>query len=432
MEDSDMKIPSCEKSYDEVMALPRAAHEKPHRPNLFFRTLIRVAGAGGLRRTHFTYTGAIPKKEGPYLILMNHSCFLDLSIAAKILYPMPYCTVCTSDGFVGKKRLMRSLGCIPTKKFVTDLDLVRDLFAVLRGGTGVLLFPEASYSFDGCATPLPRRMGALLKRLDVPVAFIRTHGAFLHDPLYNGLQLRDVRVSAEARVLLTREQIASLSVAELDAVLDDAFSFDHFAEQLRSGTRISEPFRADGLNRVLYRCPACGTEGRTRGAGTVLRCEACGKEYELLENGQMRARTGITEYPHIPDWYAYERRQVIEELQNGTYRLDIPVRIGMIVDTKSLYFVGNGRLVHTAQGFHLTGCDGKLDYMQKPDASYGLYADYYWYEIADMICIGNTDRLYYCFPQTDADVVAKTRLAAEELYKMTHRKTVSALSELSI
>ena len=34
-----------------------------------------------------------------------------------------------------------------------------------------------------------------------------------------------------------------------------------------------------------------------------------------------------------------------------------------------------------------------------------------------MICIGNKDALYYCFPK-GGDVVAKTRLAAEELYKM--------------
>ena len=34
-----------------------------------------------------------------------------------------------------------------------------------------------------------------------------------------------------------------------------------------------------------------------------------------------------------------------------------------------------------------------------------------------MICIGDTNTLYYCFPQIDYDVVAKTRLAAEELYK---------------
>ncbi len=51
-------------------------------------------------------------------------------------------------------------------------------------------------------------------------------------------------------------------------------------------------------------------------------------------------------------------------------------------------------------------------------ASYSLYSDYYWYEVGDMICIGNTDVLYYCFPEAGRDVVAKTRLAAEELYKM--------------
>ena len=35
-----------------------------------------------------------------------------------------------------------------------------------------------------------------------------------------------------------------------------------------------------------------------------------------------------------------------------------------------------------------------------------------------MVCIGDNKRLYYCFPKTDAPV-AKARLAAEELYKLT-------------
>ena len=37
-----------------------------------------------------------------------------------------------------------------------------------------------------------------------------------------------------------------------------------------------------------------------------------------------------------------------------------------------------------------------------------------------MICIGNQDALYYCFPEK-ADV-AKTRMAVEELYKMKKRR----------
>ena len=35
-----------------------------------------------------------------------------------------------------------------------------------------------------------------------------------------------------------------------------------------------------------------------------------------------------------------------------------------------------------------------------------------------MIGLGNQDVLYYLFPKNCGDVVAKTRLATEELYKM--------------
>ena len=137
----------------------------------------------------------------------------------------------------------------------------------------------------------------------------------------------------------------------------------------------------------------------------------------------MKATEGETEFPHIPDWYQYERESVRRELLDGTYRLSVDVDIYMLVDTKAIYKVGEGRLEHSSEGFRLTGCDGKLDYTQLPLSSYSLYSDYYWYEIGDMICIGNTKTLYYCFPKGKEDVVAKTRLAAEELYSiMTEQK----------
>ena len=285
--------------------------------------------------------------EGPYLIVMNHSSFIDLEIVSRIFYPKPYCIVCTSDGFVGKEGLMRRIGCIPTNKFVTDLQLLSDMRCALHEkGCSVLLYPEASYSFDGTATPLPRKLGVMLKRLDVPVVGILTEGAFARDPLYNCLQKRDVTVSATVRGLLTREEIREKSVGELDALLDGMFSFDNFAWQRDQGVEIREPFRADGLERILYKCPHCLAEGETEGKGTRLTCRACGKEYELDELGQMRALAGETEFPHIPDWYAWERAQVRRELEEGRYLLDVPVEIGMLVDFKAIYLVGEGRLRH--------------------------------------------------------------------------------------
>ena len=418
-----MKIKTAPLSYEQVIALPPEAHRKPLRPSRPVRWLLKTLSAPELKKVNFQcrYHGMERLSEDePCLILMNHSSFIDLKIASTVLYPRPINIVCTSDGFVGKSSLMRRIGCIPTAKFCSDGALVRDMLYTVRTlKSSILLYPEASYSFDGTATPLPDTVGKCIKMLRVPVVMIRTCGAFSRDPLYNGLRLRRVDVSAELRYLLSPQEAEQMSVGEINAVLREQFSFDHFRWQQEHHIRIDESFRAEGLNRVLYKCPSCMAEGQMESHGASLRCGACGKSYTLDEYGFMAADEGETELPHIPDWYRWEREEVRKELENGSYLLDIPVNICMLVDTKAIYRVGDGRLRHDREGFRLTGCEGKLDYHQKPQSSYSLYSDYFWYELGDMICIGDKKVLYYCFPKEKGDVVAKTRLAAEELYDLS-------------
>ncbi len=422
-----MKISVKKMDFEKAMARPRPAHQQPRKPGIFWRTVIRLLSTFGMMGTGFQYEMEGMDKIGkdePCLILMNHSCFLDMQIAYRTLYPRPFNIICTSDAFVGfgglMGWLMRTIGCVPTQKFVTDLRLIQDMeycFKTLK--TSVLMYPEASYSFDGTCTPLPRKMGVLLKKFDVPVVMIETFGAFSRNPLYNELQVRKgVKVSAKVRCLYTREEIREKSVRELSDGLDTAFGFDHFKWQKEQGLEIHDGFRADGLSRILYKCAHCGAEGEMEGKATTLTCHHCGKTWELTPLGELKAAEGETEFPHIPDWFAWERDQVRQEILDGTYRLEADVDISLLVDFHNIYNVGSGRLIHDRDGFRLTGCDGKLEYTQKPQACYGLYADYYWYEIADVICIGDNETLYYCFPKHVGDVVAKTRLATEEMYKL--------------
>ena len=424
-----MKIKTAAMDYDAVLALPEQKHEKPKKPTMPFRLLLKTVSAADLRATNFTCRKIGMEKLGadePCLILMNHSSFIDLKIASTVLYPRPFNIVCTSDGFVGKEWLMRNLGCIPTQKFCMDTTLVRDMiYAVRTLKSSILMYPEASYTFDGTATPLPDTIGKCVKMLGVPVVMIRTYGAFARDPLYNGLRLRKVDVSADMEYALSADEVKKMSAQAINEKLTEYFSFDNFRWQQKRKVRIDEPFRAEGLNRVLYKCPHCGAEGQMRSHGTSVGCKACGKEYELTEYGFLRALAGETEYDHIPDWYRWERQCVRQELLAGIYDLTVPVEICMLVDTKCVYRVGDGVLHHDRNGFHLTGCDGRLDYTQKPTASYSLYSDYFWYEIGDMICIGDKKTLYYCFPKEGGDVVAKTRLAAEELYKLVREGKLS-------
>ena len=142
----------------------------------------------------------------------------------------------------------------------------------------------------------------------------------------------------------------------------------------------------------------------------------------MTEYGYLQAEDGDSAFTHIPNWYTWQRAEVRKELEVGTYKLSLDVDIGMMVNYKAIYMVGEGKLVHDENGFSLTGCDGKLSYSQGPLACYSLYADYFWYEIGDVICIGNQDALYYCFPKNCGDVVAKARIATEELYKLKKRR----------
>jgi hypothetical protein len=153
------------------------------------------------------------------------------------------------------------------------------------------------------------------------------------------------------------------------------------------------------------------------GKGIHLTCHACGKQWEMDEYGQLAALEGETEYAHIPDWYDWERECVRKELEDGTYRLDTKVEIAVQVNLDGVCMIGSGRLVHDTEGFHLTGDDGQLDYKQPAVAGHTLYSDYFWYEIGDVIGIGNNEFSYFCFPEADVSV-SKARLATEELYKM--------------
>jgi len=423
-----MKIKITDKSYEEVINKPQSKRKKPKKQTAFWRNIMYIASKAELKAIDFSFEEKNMEgidKDTPCLYLMNHSSFTDLQIASLLLRDKQYHIVCTNDGFVGKEGLMMSIGCIPAKKFIADVNLVKDMkYAIDKLGSSVLMFPEASYSFDGTTTPLPESIAKCVKLLNVPVVMIRTKGAFLRDPLYNCLQKRNVKVSATVEKVIAKEDIKALSPKEINDILNKAFEYDHFREQHEAGIVVDETFRADGLNRALYKCPGCSKEGRMVGKGISIKCLECDSEYELTETGKLRelqspdGKTGRT-FEFVSDWYAWQREEVKKEILSGDYVMDYDVDILMLSDMESIYRIGEGHLHHDKDGFVLTGCDGKLNYRQNPKSSYSLYADYFWYEQGDMISIGDGQYQYYCFPKDQANaVVAKARLATEELFKL--------------
>ena len=422
VEDINLTIKIKKAKLEDIIAKKKNKKFIPKKPGMLFRILVKILSSKDLKATNFKLEKVGMEKLGkkePCLILMNHASFIDLKIAQSILFPRPVNIVTSMDAFVGLKWLLRQIGCFPTRKFVPDISLVHNMVhCVNKLKSSVLMFPEAGYSFDGTATTLPESLGKCVKLLNVPLVTIISNGAFARQPLYNNLIKRKIDVSAKMEYLLSKEQIQKMSAEEINKVIINAFTFDAFKWQKDNGIKITEPNRADGLERLLYKCPHCLKEGNLVGKGITLTCQDCGKEYILKEDGQMQAKDGETEFAHIPDWYVWERKCAREEVVNGSYLLQDDVDIYIVKEYQALYDVGQGKLVQNNDGISLYKQDGELIYNQPPLYSHSILSDFFWYELGDVICIGNNDITYCCIPKNLKNVVTKARLVAEELYKI--------------
>lgn len=63
----------------------------------------------------------------PYMLLSNHMHFIDFELAAMATYPYPVSNVVSIDGYVIKFFLLEWIGAIATRKFTTDLHLVKSI-----------------------------------------------------------------------------------------------------------------------------------------------------------------------------------------------------------------------------------------------------------------------------------------------------------------
>ena len=195
----------------------------------------------------------------PYLLLCNHNAFMDFKVATQIIYPHRANYVVAIDGFIGREWLLRSVGCICTRKFTSDIALVRNMKKTIENGDIAVLYPEARYSLCGTTAVLPSSVGKLCKMLGVPVATLICHGHHVNSPFWN-LHDRKIQTDADFTLQFTARGVEKSSVEQINRALVKAFQYDDFDWQAKTHTIVKYKKRAEGLHKVLYQCPACGTE----------------------------------------------------------------------------------------------------------------------------------------------------------------------------
>lgn len=362
----------------------------------------------------------------PYLLLSNHMHFIDFELAAMGTHPHSVSNVVNIDGYVGKFFLLEWIGAIPTRKFTTDLALVKAIRKVLKRGDILAMYPEARYTPCGTTAFLPDSLGKLVRMNKVPVVAVVHRGNHLYAPFWNFRSKRKVPMHTTFTQILTPEQIENMSVDEINAAIRHALQYDEYRYQKDNGIQITEPFRAEGLHKVLYQCPHCKEEFKMDSAGSEIFCTACGKRWNWREDGYLEAVNGETEFDHIPDWFNWEREQVKQQIENGTYSYSDEVEVFSLPRVYRYIPLGKAMLTHDMEnGFVLHGYyRGQGYHIQRtPAQTNSLHVEYDFGPLKGRDCVDistESDSFYCC--GSKCNTITKLAFATEILYLRSQEK----------
>ena len=397
-------------------------NRKPIKPKWYLKLVEYVAGpvfcwAGN---AHVKVDKAVKQIKGPCIILSTHASFMDFPMIVKGIMPKTTGWVMSVEEYRRGDWLMYGIGGIPKRKFDHSIVTVKHMLYMLKTlNQSVTLYPEARFALAGIEERLDGALGKLCKKANVPIVMCKAMGNFINSPQWSKHPYRKIRQEAEIYVLATQEETQTLSAEELQDRIEKAFVRDEYQWQVDNNYHTKCKKRADGLYRILYKCPACGKEFKMNSGGIHLWCEECGAKWEMDTLSRLHGLNTDKGFSHIPDWYRWEREEVRKEVQNGTYHFEDDVRVEDYYSTPvGLIPVGEGRIVHDEHGFTFTGTiDGEQTTINKDVGTmYSVHIEYDFLKRGDCFDIATQKTTYFMFLKTARNYLTKMHFATEELY----------------
>lgn len=398
----------------------------PKRPTILMTMAKRILSFPDLNKRGFTWEKIdMEDLKPPYLLLSTHGSMVDFNIMLKMTDPYQVNNVMTLEGFHDYTEfVMRNLEVLGKRKFIKDLYLLRNIrYCLEELHTIFVLYPEARYSLDGTTSFLPDSLAKMCKMMKVPVVVLSQQGNFISCPQWNKINKNNA-VHAIMTQIVNQDEIKKLSVSEIDKRIRKAFIYDDFKYQKDNRIVIDHPDRAEGLHAILYQCSDCRTEFKMHSKGSMLWCEHCQKAWRMTEYGELQAVEGSTRFTHIPDWFAWERENVRNEIEQGTYSFSDEVRIDTLPNAKGFIHQPNGTLTQDMDGTTIAGTiyGKKMIVHKSPLELDSMHVEYDYKKKGDCVDISVADDSYWCYPVHERDVISKLSIATEELYLFQKRQ----------
>ena len=250
-----------------------------------------------------------------YIVLANHLTDFD-PIFVGVSFEKQMYFVASEHisrwGFVSKL-INHIFAPITRYKGTTAASTVMEMIRKVREGKCVCMFAEGARSWDGVTAYIQPATGKVIKSAKCALVTYRIEGGYFVSPNWSEGGTRRGTINGHLVNVYTKEQIASMSVEEINKVIATDLHEDAYERQLATPMKYKGKQTAVKLENLLFICPKCGAIDSMHSKKDTVSCDKCDLTFTYNEYAML---DGISQKT-VKDLYAWQKEQIIQAAASG-------------------------------------------------------------------------------------------------------------------
>lgn len=312
----------------------------------------------------FGYTYTCPKNELPenYIVLSNHVTDYDPVFVGAAFPNQMY--------FVASEHISRwkhwfgllnfALAPILRHKGSLAASTVVDILRKTRGGSNVAIFAEGVRTWDGVTCPILPSTGKMVKKAGCGLVTFKLIGGYFISPHWS-TSLRKGPISGAVVNIYTKEQLEEMSIAEINAAIENDLYEDAYERQLKDPQKYTSNGLAEGLENLLFICPECGGLDTFSSLHDTASCSACGHSFKHDEYGMLIG----SRFKTVRELALWQEDQVSSGMDTAEYRSMSGTLL--IVEGHQEVIAGEGPVTMTASSLVCGGTEIPVNSISEMD-----------------------------------------------------------------
>ena len=365
---------------------------------LLYGILYATLGTYYRLKYHITFDKKIVKEiKGPAIVLATHTSDSDHILSGMTLYPIRP-TYIVSQHFLHNRStagLIKLMHVISKKMFTPDVSTIMNILRAKKENAVIVIFAEGRQSCYGHTLPVADGTAELIKKLGVNVYSWKGEGAYLTLPKWrNKGDDRIGRIHCTLKQVMTADEVNEKSIDEIREITEKTILHDD--ELAMPDVEYKSKTMAEGVEKILFRCPVCHKDDRITSKGNHIRCE-CGLDATLDTKYKLHGAP----FSRINEWFEWQQASI--DVERG--HLETKARLGCCGDDGFMDpNAGEGEVYMDKDIFNLSGTlhGEKIEFSVQSD-KIGAFP----ISPGDHIDIYHNGSLIYIYPQPNLNDAVK-------------------------